>query len=261
MVLAGEIVTKQSRKKGINIIPVDSEHSAIFQCLQGNRREDLRRIILTASGGPFLNFTESQLKRVTLDQALRHPKWEMGKKITIDSASMMNKGLEVIEAKWLFDADIHTIDVLIHPQSIVHSMVEFTDGAVMAQMGIPDMKIPIAYALAYPARMANDLPRLNLIKVKSLEFYKPDVKKFRCLNLAREAGICGGTAPAVLNAADEVAVSAFIKKRILFTDLPVIIDKVLNMHSVVYHPSLDDILQADLWARTKTEKIIERMAK
>jgi 1-deoxy-D-xylulose-5-phosphate reductoisomerase len=261
MVLAGEIVTKQSRKKGINIIPVDSEHSAIFQCLQGNRREDFRRIILTASGGPFLNFTESQLKKVTLDQALRHPKWEMGKKITIDSASMMNKGLEVIEAKWLFDADIHAIDVLIHPQSIVHSMVEFTDGAMMAQMGIPDMKIPIAYALSYPARMIIDLPRLNLIKVKSLEFYQPDVKKFPCLNLAREAGICGGTAPAVLNAADEVAVSAFIKKKILFTDLPIIIDKVLRMHSVVYHPSLDDILQADLWARTKTEKIIERMAK
>lgn len=261
MVLAGEIVVKKSRQKGIKIIPVDSEHSAIFQCLQGNRRDDLHRIILTASGGPFLNFTESQLKKVTPQQALRHPQWEMGKKITIDSASMMNKGLEVIEAKWLFDADIHTIDVMIHPQSIVHSMVEFIDGALIAQMGIPDMKIPIAYALTYPNRMISDLPRLNLINVKSLEFYKPNVKKFPCLNIAREAGICGGTAPAVLNAADEVAVAAFIQKRSCFTDLPVIIEKALSKHRVVYNPSLDDILQADLWARTETEKIIERMAK
>jgi 1-deoxy-D-xylulose-5-phosphate reductoisomerase len=260
MVMAGEIVTARAIKKRVKIIPVDSEHSAIFQCLEGNKRENLRRIILTASGGPFLNFTESQLKKVTLDQTLRHPKWKMGKKITIDSASMMNKGLEVIEAKWLFKMDISTIDVLIHPQSIVHSMVEFSDGAYLAQMGIPDMKIPIAYALTYPERIINNLPRLNLVRTKSLEFYKPDIKKFPCLDIARKAGICGGTAPAILNASDEVAVSAFMQKKIRFIDLPKIIEKVLTVHRVKNNPSLEDILQADLWARTETEKIIERMA-
>ncbi|MFA5324050.1 MAG: 1-deoxy-D-xylulose-5-phosphate reductoisomerase, partial [Smithella sp.] len=225
-----------------------------------SKRENLRRIILTASGGPFLNFTENQIKKVTLNQALRHPKWKMGKKITIDSASMMNKGLEVIEAKWLFNVDISAIDVLIHPQSIVHSMVEFIDGAYLAQMGVPDMKIPIAYALTCPERIDNDLPVLNLMKAKKLEFYKPDLKRFPCLKIAREAGICGGTAPAVLNAADEVAVSAFMQKKIRFADLPKIIDKVLNVHRIIYNPSLEHILHADLWARTETGKIIERMA-
>ncbi|MGP8154728.1 MAG: 1-deoxy-D-xylulose-5-phosphate reductoisomerase [Smithella sp.] len=259
MVMAGEIVTKRANKKGVKIIPVDSEHSAIFQCLEGSRRENLRRIILTASGGPFLNFTRNQLKKVDLAQTLRHPNWKMGKKITIDSASMMNKGLEVIEAKWLFNVDISAIDVLIHPQSIVHSMVEFIDGAFLAQMGVPDMKIPIAYALTYPERIINDLPSLNLIKTGSLEFYKPDIKKFPCLDIAYRAGICGGTAPVVLNAADEVVVSAFMKKKIRFVDLPKIIEKVLTLNSVIYNPSLDDILHADLWARRETQKIIERM--
>jgi len=259
MVMAGEIVTKRASKKGVKIIPVDSEHSAIFQCLEGNRRDDLRRIILTASGGPFLKFTGNQLKKVSLDQTLRHPNWKMGKKITIDSASMMNKGLEVIEAKWLFNVDINAIDVLIHPQSIVHSMVEFIDGAYLAQIGVPDMKIPIAYALTYPERIINDLPSLNLIKTVKLEFYKPDMKKFPCLDIAYRAGICGGTAPVVLNAADEVAVSAFINKKICFIDLPKIIEKVLTLHRVINNPSLDDILQADLWARRETNKIIERI--
>jgi 1-deoxy-D-xylulose-5-phosphate reductoisomerase len=259
MVMAGEIVTKRATKKRVKIIPVDSEHSAIFQCLEGNGRENLQRIILTASGGPFLNFTPNQLKRVSLDQTLRHPNWKMGKKITIDSASMMNKGLEVIEAKWLFNVDINAIEVLIHPQSIVHSMVEFIDGAYLAQMGVPDMKIPIAYALTYPERIMNDLPSLNLIKTGNLEFYKPDIKKFPCLDIAYWAGICGGTAPVVLNAADEVAVSAFMNKKIRFIDLPKIIEKVLTLHRVMNNPSLDDILQADLWARRETEKIIKRM--
>jgi 1-deoxy-D-xylulose-5-phosphate reductoisomerase len=261
MVMAGEIVTTRANKKRVKIIPVDSEHSAIFQCLEGNQRKNLRRIILTASGGPFLNFTESQLKKVTLNQTLHHPKWKMGKKITIDSASMMNKGLEVIEAKWLFKVEISTIHVLIHPQSVVHSMVEFNDGAFLAQMGVPDMKMPIAYALTYPERIKNDIAPLDLVKVKNLEFYKPDTKKFPCLNIAREAGICGGTAPAVLNAADEVSVSAFMQKKIYFTDLSKIIEKVLTVHRVKNNPSLEDILQADLWARTQTEKIIERMVK
>jgi 1-deoxy-D-xylulose-5-phosphate reductoisomerase len=214
---------------------------------------------LTASGGPFLNFTRNELKKVSLNQTLRHPNWKMGKKITIDSASMMNKGLEVIEAKWLFNVDISDIDVLIHPQSIVHSLVEFIDGAFLAQMGIPDMKTPIAYALTYPERIMNDLPTLNIVKTGNLEFRNPDIKKFPCLGLAYAAGLCGGTAPVVLNAADEVAVSAFIKKKIRFIDLPKIIEKILVLHNSINNPSLDDILQADLWARIETKEIIERI--
>ena len=259
MVMAGEIVIKKAKKKGVKIIPVDSEHSAIFQCLEGHKRENLRRIILTASGGPFINFTRDELKKVNLSQALQHPNWKMGKKITVDSASLMNKGLEVIEAKWLFNMDISDIDVLIHPQSIVHSMIEFIDGAFLTQMGIPDMKIPIAYALTYPERIINDLPSLNFVKTGNLEFHNPDIRKFPCLGLAYSAGLRGGTAPVVLNAADEVAVSAFIEKKIRFIDLPKIIEKILVLHSSINNPSLDDILQADLWARIETKKIIERM--
>lgn len=258
MVMAGEIVTRKAEKKKVKIIPVDSEHSAIFQCLEGQNRKNLQRIILTASGGPFLDFTGKDLKSVTLSQTLRHPNWKMGKKVTIDSASMMNKGLEVIEAKWFFDMDINRIDVLIHPQSIVHSMVEFKDGAFLAQMGIPDMKVPIAYALTYPERIINDLPSLNLVKTGSLEFVNPDTKKFPCLRLAYAAGLCGGTYPVVLNAADETAVTAFIENKIRFVDLPGIIETVLNRHNPVNNPSLDDILQTGLWAKKETEKIIER---
>jgi 1-deoxy-D-xylulose-5-phosphate reductoisomerase len=199
------------------------------------------------------------MKKVNLSQALQNPNWKMGKKITIDSASMMNKGLEVIEAKWLFNVDISDIDVLIHPQSIVHSLVEFIDGAFLAQMGIPDMKIPIAYALTYPERIINDLPPLNLVKIANLEFRRPDIKKFPCLGLAYAAGICGGTAPAVLNAANEIAVSAFIEQKIDFIDLPKIIEKVLVLHNSMKDPSLEEILQADLWARRETKKIIERV--
>ena len=259
MVMAGEIVTRRAIKKRVKIIPVDSEHSAIFQCLEGQKSKNLRRIILTASGGPFLNFTGNELKKVSLRQTLRHPNWKMGKKVTIDSASMMNKGLEVIEAKWFFNVDFSDIDVLIHPQSIVHSMVEFVDGAFLAQMGIPDMKLPIAYALTYPERIINDLPSLNLVKTGNLEFRNPDIKKFPCLGLAYAAGICGGTAPVVLNAADEIAVAAFIEKKIRFIDLPKIIETVLDLHNSINTPSLEDILQADLWARRETSKIIERI--
>lgn len=259
MVMAGEIVTGKAAKKRVKIIPVDSEHSAIFQCLEGQNRNKLRRIILTASGGPFLNFTRNELQNVTLSQTLRHPNWKMGRKVTIDSASMMNKGLEIIEAKWFFNMDIRCIDVLIHPQSIVHSMVEFVDGAFLAQMGIPDMKIPIAYALTYPERIMNHLPLLNLVKTGKLEFRSPDMKKFPCLMLAYAAGLSGGTAPVVLNAADEIAVAAFMENKIRFADLPKIIEKVLNRHHPVNNPSLDDILHTDLWAKTETEKIIERI--
>ncbi|MEN6621362.1 MAG: 1-deoxy-D-xylulose-5-phosphate reductoisomerase [Smithella sp.] len=258
MVMAGEIVTKKAKRKGVKILPVDSEHSAIFQCLQGQKKKNINKIILTASGGPFFNYNKSDLEKVTLDQALKHPNWKMGKKITIDSASMMNKGLEVIEAKWLFGLEISKIEILIHPQSIVHSMVEFTDGCVLAQLGIPDMRTPIAYALTYPERMKNHLPLLDLVKIKNLEFHQPDMKKFPCLQLAYEAGICGGTMPAVLNAANEIAVGAFLGREIKFIDLPGIIDKVLNMHKSVKEPSLGDILHADEWARMHTKELLER---
>jgi 1-deoxy-D-xylulose-5-phosphate reductoisomerase len=259
MVMAGEIVNRRAKLKNVKIIPVDSEHSAIFQCLQGEKIRYLKRIILTASGGPFLNYNINELKKVKLSQALKHPRWKMGKKITIDSATLMNKGLEVIEAKWLFNLDIRKIDVLIHPQSIVHSMIELIDGSVLAQMGIPDMRIPIAYALTYPERINNDIESLNLLKTEKLEFLKPDIIKFPCLRLACEAGLCGGTAPAVLNAANEIAVAAFLAREIKFVDLPRIIDKVLTAHICTIDPSLEAILNADSWARIKTKEILERI--
>ena len=258
MVIAGDIVTEKAREKGVSILPVDSEHSAVFQCLQGQQHGNIKKIILTASGGPFLNYKKSELKKVTVSEALRHPRWKMGKKITIDSASMMNKGLEVIEAKWLFDLEMEQIDILIHPQSVVHSMVEFVDGSLLAQMGIPDMRTPIAYALTYPERIKNDLPLLDLAKTKNLEFLQPDVKKFTCIRLAYEAGTCGGTMPAVLNASNEVTVEAFLDKKIKFVDLPEIIDKVLSGHKVVKKPALEELLQADKWARMQAKEIIER---
>ena len=261
MVIAGPLVTKKARQKKIAILPVDSEHSAIFQCLAGQKPENLKRIILTASGGPFYNLSGADLKKVTLQQALKHPRWKMGTKITIDSASLMNKGLEVIEAKWLFDLDIGRIDVLIHPQSVVHSLVEFLDGSVLAQLGIADMRIPIAYALAYPRRLANDLPGLNLAKAGPLAFLKPDVKKFRCLALAYEAGRIGGTAPVVLNAANEVAVAAFVENKICFNDLPKVIEKVLNRHHAQKNPSLEDILGVDGESRIQARSVLRKLKK
>ncbi len=261
MVIAGHVVTKKAREKGVKILPVDSEHSAIFQCLGGQRPANLKRIILTASGGPFYNFSRDDLKKVTLQQALRHPRWKMGRKITIDSASLMNKGLEVIEAKWLFDVDISRIDVLIHPQSIVHSLIELIDGSVLAQLGIADMRIPIAYALIYPDRLTNDLPSLNLPKSGPLEFYEPDTKKFPCLRLAYEAGRLGGTATAVLNAANEVAVAAFMENRICFNDLPKVIEKILDRHQTVNDPSLEDILGTDREVRIQTQSVINKLKK
>jgi 1-deoxy-D-xylulose-5-phosphate reductoisomerase len=261
MVVAGLIVTRKARQKKVRILPVDSEHSAIFQCLAGQIPENLKRIILTASGGPFLNLSKDDLKKVTLQQALKHPRWKMGRKITIDSASLMNKGLEVIEAKWLFNLDIACIDVLIHPQSVVHSLIELIDGSVIAQLGIADMRIPIAYALAYPDRLANDLPLLNLAKTGPLAFYKPDMKKFPCLGLAYEAGRLGGTTTAVLNAANEVAVAAFIGKKICFNDLPKVIEKVLDKHRTQNNPSLEEILGVDGEARIHAESIIKKLKK
>ncbi len=261
MVVAGSFVTKRARQKKVRILPVDSEHSAIFQCLEGQKKENLKRIILTASGGPFFRFSKADFRKVTLQQALKHPRWKMGRKITIDSASLMNKGLEVIEAKWLFNVDISRIDVLIHPQCVVHSFIEMIDGSVLGQLGIADMRIPIAFALTYPERINNDLPLLSLEKTGPLEFYMPDLKKFRCLGLAYEAGRLGGTAPVALNAANEVAVQAFSENKICFHDLPKVIEKVLNRHHIQKNPSLDDILGVDGESRIQAQNVIKQIKK
>jgi 1-deoxy-D-xylulose-5-phosphate reductoisomerase len=249
LVMAGDIVMGMAKAQNISIRPVDSEHSAIFQCIHGNRKEDLQKIFLTASGGPFRNLPSDEFSSITPQKALAHPTWQMGEKISIDSATLMNKGLEVIEAKHLFDVSHDLIEVVIHPQSIIHSMVAFKDGAVIAQMGHPDMKGAIAYALSYPERMGMDLPELDFSAIGSLTFETPDFTRFPCLSLAYLACQTGGTMPCVLNAANEVAVSAFLNNRILFTRIPEVIDHVMSRHTVVYHPGLDEILEADRWAR------------
>ena len=259
MVMAGEIVVNKARMKGVNILPVDSEHSAVFQCLSGHRHADIKRIILTASGGPFLNLSREELENVKPEQALKHPNWKMGPKVTIDSASMMNKGLEIIEAKWFFLVDIDHIEVQIHPQSIIHSMVEYVDGSVIAQLGVPDMRIPIAYALSYPERISRTEPYLDLPKVGHLEFFSPDLEKFPNLGLACDAGRIGGTHPAVLNAANEVAVESFLKGSIRFTDMPKMIKEVLSSHQTRQNPTIEDILSTDRWAREKANEIAERV--
>ncbi len=245
LVIAGEIVMRLAKSKGIHILPVDSEHSAIFQALQGNHREALKRILLTASGGPFFAKTPDELAAVTPEAALRHPNWTMGRKITIDSATLMNKGLEVIEAHWLFGVPAEQIAIHIHPESIVHSMVEYIDGSVIAQMGIPDMKIPIAYALAYPERLPVEGPPLDLFRLRNLNFYPPDEEKFPCLRLAYEACRRGSTLPAVLNAANEVAVDAFLDGRITFLEIPQVIETVMKSHRVAPSLTLEAILKAD----------------
>jgi len=247
MVAGGEIVTRIAAKSGAKIIPVDSEHSAIFQCLQGCRRihEEVNRIYLTASGGPFRKYTRDELKRVTPEDALKHPNWDMGKKVTIDSATLMNKGLEVIEARWLFDLSVDRINVVIHPQSIIHSMVEFIDGAILAQMGSPDMRIPILYAFTYPMRYLTNVKRLNLIETGNLTFEEPDTERFPCLSLAYKAVRIGGTMPAVLNAANEVAVDMFLKGHISFIEIPLIIEKAMKSHQVIKDPNIEDILSTD----------------
>lgn len=260
LVMAGRIVLREAAARGVPIIPVDSEHSAIFQCLQGHRREDVQRIILTASGGPFLHLSQKELTAVTPAQALKHPNWTMGKKITIDSATMMNKGLEVIEAGWLFGIPVTAIDVVVHPQSIVHSLVEYRDGSVIAQLGVPDMRIPIAYALAFPRRLHRRAdPPLDLTRVGSLEFLTPDLEKFPCLQLAYTAARIGGTMPAVMNGANECAVEAFIDAKIGFNDICRLIQKVLDRHRVQEEPTIDAILAADRWAREEIGKMIEEM--
>ncbi len=257
LVMAGGIVLRKATEKGVNIIPVDSEHSAVFQCLQGHRREDIRRIILTASGGPFLDASRDELKAVTPARALQHPNWSMGKKVTIDSATMMNKGLEVIEAGWLFGVPVTAIDVLIHPQSIVHSLVEYRDGTVIAQLGAPDMRIPIAYALSFPRRLPRTEPLLDLSRIGALDFFKPDLERFPSLKLAYAAAKKGGTMPAAINAANECAVAAFIEERIGFTDICRVSKRVFDRHCVQDEPELGVVLAADRWAREEAEKIIK----
>jgi len=259
MVMAGSLVVEKAKTMGVNILPVDSEHGAIFQCLQGHNREDVRKIILTASGGPFFHLSGEKLKEVTLGDALKHPNWEMGQKITIDSASMMNKGLEVIEAKWFFDVDVDKVDVLIHPQSIVHSMVEYNDGSVIAQLGVPDMKAPIAYALSYPERLSDVISTLDLCEVGRLEFFPPDFDKFKNLKLAYFAIRKGGTMPAVLNAANEVAVDAFVAGTIGFIDMPDVVEETIDSHKPVEPLSISDVLEADRWGRHKAKEIVERI--
>jgi len=256
MVMAGPLVMSEAKRRGVFILPIDSEHSAIFQSLQGHRKEDLKRIILTASGGPFRNMALEQMAEVNAEQALKHPNWEMGPKITIDSATMMNKGLEIIEAKWLFNLQMEQIDVLIHPQSIVHSMVEYKDGSIISQMGIPDMMTPIAYALAYPRHIKTGLPSLELEKVGDLSFEKPDLNRFKCLALALKAASAGESMPAVLNGANEIAVDAFLKGKIGFLDISKLIEQTMDAHEPHPIDRIDSVIAADNWAREKALAIL-----
>ena len=272
LVMAGEAVTSAAQQRGVQILPVDSEHNAIFQCLQSGRdlsapksrgaeaaptfQTDVRRIILTASGGPFRNTPHEQFAQITREQALKHPTWNMGPKITIDSATLFNKGLEMIEAHWLFDVEMERVEVVIHPQSIVHSMVEFADGSVLAQMSHSDMCFPIQYAVTWPDRVANSLPPLDFGKLGKLEFFTPRYDDFPALNLARRAGEVGGTLPAVLNASNEIAVSAFLDDRISFPKISSTVAEVMTRHTVVEHPTLDAILAADQWARDEARRLL-----
>ena len=245
LVAAGEIITRLCEEFGAELIPVDSEHSAIFQCLVGENKNEVHKLILTASGGPFLNKTVDELNHVTIEEALNHPNWKMGSKITIDSASMMNKGLEVIEAHWLFDFPKEKIEVLIHPQSVIHSMVEFADSSIKAQLSLPDMKIPIQYALTYPKRLKSKFVDTDFPKLHKLTFFEPDFRKFRCLKLAFDAIAIGGTAPCILNAANEVAVEFFLNGKIKFTQIPELIESTLNKFEVKFNPDLETIFQTD----------------
>lgn len=249
MVIAGELVTRLARRKNVSILPVDSEHSAIFQCLIGEEENKAEKIILTASGGPFRNLPADKLHEVTLEDALRHPNWCMGSKITIDSASLMNKGLEIIEARWLFGLSPDQIEVVIHPQSIIHSMVQFRDGSIKAQMGLPDMRLPILFALGYPLRIPSDFPRLDFRKAMNLQFEPPDVQKFPCLQIAFDCMRAGGNMPCIMNAANEVAVGAFIEGKIAFTKIPEIISRTLEKSEYIAVPDLNDYHRTDRLAR------------
>lgn len=256
LVTAGALIMQMVRERGVNLYPVDSEHSAVFQSLHGHRREDVKRIILTASGGPFLTMPLHQLTAVSVTDALNHPNWSMGKKISIDSATMVNKGLEVIEARWLFNVPGDRISVNIHPQSIIHSMVEYIDGCVMAQLGVPDMKAPIAYALTYPERVVSGVTSLDLTSLSGLTFSNPDHLRFPALQLAYRAMNDGESMPAVLNAANEVAVEAFLAGRIGFTDIPTAIERTMNVHQPHTLGTIEEVLSVDRWAREKTRELL-----
>lgn len=259
LVTAGHLFMDMVAEHGVRLYPVDSEHSAVFQSIEGHRSADIEKIILTASGGPFLNTPAGQLKKVTVRDALNHPNWSMGKKITIDSATMMNKGLEVLEARWLFDTGVDKIEVNIHPQSIIHSMVEYVDGCVIAQLGTPDMKAPIAYALSYPERVATGVKPLDLTTFSGLTFFKPDLDKFPCLGLAYRAIKDGESMPAVMNAANEIAVDAFLNGRIGFVQIAETIERTMNAHTAHNLGSIDEVLKADLWSRETAREICREM--
>ena len=257
LVIAGELIMPEIARRNISLLPVDSEHNAIFQVLHGHRKQDVQRILLTCSGGPFRKHTQEQLATVTRADALKHPNWEMGQKITIDSATLMNKGLEVIEAHWLFNVPFDKIQVVVHPQSAIHSMVEYIDGSIIAEIGVPDMRIPIGYALTYPERMPLNVPKINLFDVGAFTFEAPDMERFPCLQYAYEAGQAGGTVPAALNAANEIAVEAFLHERIGFPDIAATIRYVLDTHAVQPLTTLDDAVAADRWARVTAKAWID----
>ncbi len=249
LVVAGELIYSMLRESKSHLLPIDSEHSAILQCLQGEPIAEVSRLILTASGGPFRELSKEEMNSVTVAQALKHPNWVMGNKITIDSATLMNKGFEIIEAKWLFNIEADSIDVLIHPQSIIHSMVEFSDGSVKAQLGVPDMKVPIQYALTYSGRIKSDFPRIDFKQLKNLTFDEPDLDKFECLKLAYDVIKSGGSYPIVLNGANEAAIDLFLKEKIRFTDIPALIKSAMDKHENHVSPSLENIVSIDSWSR------------
>ena len=256
LVMAGETVMAEARKHGVKVLAVDSEHSAIFQCLDGKPVDSIRQIWLTASGGPFREKPADEFADITVEQALKHPSWEMGRKITIDSSTLFNKGLEMIEARWLFDIEMPRVKVVVHPQSVIHSMVEFVDGSMLAQLSTPDMCLPIQYALTYPARAASDRVQTSLAEIGRLDFEEPDVERFPALDLARRAGEEGGTLPAVLNAANEVAVEAFCERQLSYMGITESVAAVMAAHEIVAQPSLEEILEADSWARNATQNVI-----
>ena len=257
LVTAGKLVMEIACEQGVKILPVDSEHSAIWQCLNGEAGSTLARILLTASGGPFRHTEAALMAEITPAMALNHPNWQMGPKITIDSATLMNKGLEVIEARWLFNVSYDNINVVIHPESIIHSMVEYIDGSVIAQMGVPDMKLPIQYAMFYPKRRAGNVPRLQW-PIRSLTFEEPDYSRFPALDLAYQAGRTGGTMPAVMNAANEIAVAAFLENKIRFTSIPRIVEEIMCRHSYFAYSTVDEVLEIDSWARSEAKGLLSR---
>ncbi len=254
LVMAGEIVMSEARKYGVQVLAVDSEHSAIFQCLDGKPGDSVRNLWLTASGGPFRKTPKADFAEITVERALKHPSWVMGRKITIDSATLFNKGLEMIEARWLFDIEMARVKVVVHPQSVVHSMVEFVDGSMIAQMSTPDMCLPIQYALTYPRRVGSERVQTNLAQLGTLTFEEPDVDRFPALDLARRAGEIGGTLPAVLNAANEMAVDAFVNRRLSFLGITETVRQTMERHRVVEHPTLEQLLAADAWARVEAAR-------